>query len=115
MLMPVPDLFYKEGKLLRFKQKFSRFGPDRLNTSKGEYHLCYRGVAGLLPTYGIQSGSRSGRLDSVASLLWLNVWRGMVMSDKPFRAVLNDKHGEARWPRQRLALFHPGKLVKAGD
>ncbi len=37
------------------------------------------------------------------------------MSDKPFTAFLNEQHSKARWPCNRLAVFHPGKLVKAGD
>jgi hypothetical protein len=53
--------------------------------------------------------------NGAASLQWLNTWRGMVMSDKPFAVMLNEKHCKARRPRNGLALFHSGKLVKAGD
>lgn len=37
------------------------------------------------------------------------------MSDKPFIAILNEQHGEARWSGYRLTVLHPGKLVKASD
>src|SRR5262245_51074540 len=50
-----------------------------------------------------------------SSLLWLNMRRGVVMSDLPFAATFNDKHREARWCGYGFALPHPGKLVKAGN
>jgi len=37
------------------------------------------------------------------------------MSDMPFITALCDQHGEAGWPRHRLAVLHPSKFVKAGD
>ncbi len=39
----------------------------------------------------------------------------MVMSNTPFISALDDQHSEARWGRHRIAILHPGKLVKAGD
>ena len=38
-----------------------------------------------------------------------------MMRYAPFTSALGNKHGEARWTRYRLALYHPGKRVKAGD
>ena len=51
----------------------------------------------------------------MASLLWLNVWRRMVMSDMPFTAALSHKHGEAARAGYKLTLTHSGKLVKTGE
>jgi hypothetical protein len=51
----------------------------------------------------------------VASLLWLNMWRRMVMSDVPFTAALSNKHREAARTGYRLALTHSGKLIKPGE
>jgi len=39
----------------------------------------------------------------------------MMMRYAPFISTLGDKHSEARWTRYRLALYHPGKRVKASD
>ena len=39
----------------------------------------------------------------------------MMVRYAPFTIALGDKHGEARWGRYRLALYHPGKCVKAGN
>ena len=44
-----------------------------------------------------------------------NVWRRMMMRYAPFISALGDKHGEARWTRHRLAIYHPGKRVKTSD
>src|SRR5713226_1107240 len=49
------------------------------------------------------------------SLLRLNMWRRMVMSYMPFSVAFYDQHSEARWCGHRLALLHPGKLVKASN
>ena len=38
-----------------------------------------------------------------------------MMRYAPFTSALGDKHGEARWARYRLALYHTSKRVKAGD
>ena len=39
----------------------------------------------------------------------------MMMCYAPFTPTLGDKHGEARWTRYSLALYHPSKCVKACD
>ena len=39
----------------------------------------------------------------------------MMMRYAPFISALGDKHSEARWPRHRLAIYHPRKRVKASD
>jgi hypothetical protein len=39
----------------------------------------------------------------------------MVMRYAPFTSALGDKHGEARWSRYCLAVYHSSKRVKAGN
>ena len=43
------------------------------------------------------------------------MWRRMMMRYAPFLSPLGDKHGEARWARNRFAIDHPSESVKASD
>ena len=39
----------------------------------------------------------------------------MMMRYAPFTSALGDEHGEARWTRYCLPIYHSSKRVKAGD
>ena len=71
-----------------------------------------------------ESGHSSGQswrplcaksIHSKASVLRKNMWRRMMMRYAPFISPLGDKHGEARWARNRFAIDHPSESVKASD
>src|ERR1700675_2663166 len=74
-----------------------------------------RGVGELIQTTVVRAVGWGRPPIEAASLLWLNVWRRMVMSDMPFTAALSNKHGEAARSGYRFALTHSGKLVKPGE
>src|SRR6516165_7764598 len=51
----------------------------------------------------------------MTSVLRQNMRRRMMMCYAPFISALGDKHGESRWARNRFAIDHPGKSIKACD
>jgi hypothetical protein len=55
------------------------------------------------------------KLSIIALVLRQNMGRRMMMRYAPFISALGDEHGEARWPRNWLAVDYPSKGVKTGD
>ena len=88
--------------------------PSPRHHCAGRIRVLASGASHLITWFRLYTWQR-GPTPGAASILWLNVWGRMVMSDTPFTTALCDQHGEARRPRHRLAVLHPGKFVKAGD
>jgi hypothetical protein len=83
-------------------------------------HRTWRHVGSGQTADIIQNAETDCRFEAISfsitpSILRENVWRRMMMRYAPFTSAPCDKHSEARGTRYWLALYHPGKRVKAGD
>src|SRR5215467_3759150 len=67
----------------------------------------------LRPRVSITTKARDAIPGLHPSLLRLNVWRRMVMSDCPFVAAFCQQHSKPRWCGHWFAVRHPGEQIES--